>query len=104
MYKIAVIDDKASALGFKAIGLSVFPADSADAARDLLVSLSSGDFAVIYIAEHLAKQIKEEIAVYQDKLTPAVILIPSASGSEGLGMAALKASVERAVGADILNT
>jgi len=104
MYKIAVIADKSSALGFKALGLSVFPADSADAARDILKTIAAQDYAVIYISEHLARALQEEIAAYKDKLTPAVILIPSASGPSGLGMAALKAAVERAVGADILNT
>ena len=44
----------------------------------------------------------ENIARYKDELTPAIILIPGKEGSLGLGMANIKKSVERAVGADIL--
>ena len=53
-------------------------------------------------AEEAAKVLAE--CGYGDfpALTPAIILIPGKSGSLGIGMANVKKSVERAVGADIL--
>lgn len=39
---------------------------------------------------------------YKDSELPAIILIPGLQGSLGIGMAGVKKSVERAVGADIL--
>ena len=43
-----------------------------------------------------------EIARYTESGLPAVILIPGASGNTGQGMSAVKKSVERAVGSDII--
>ncbi|MGN1003779.1 MAG: V-type ATP synthase subunit F, partial [Oscillospiraceae bacterium] len=54
------------------------------------------------LTEQLAQYMSEELARYKDELTPAVILIPGKEGSLGIGMANVKKSVERAVGADIL--
>ena len=102
MYKAAVMGDRDSVLGFRALGLDVFPCQDAGEARKLLHSLAREDYAVIYITEQLSAQISQEIERYKDRMTPAVILIPGKSGSLGLGERALQSAVERAVGADIL--
>ena len=81
MYKIAVIGDKDSILAFKAIGIEVFTAIDKDDAKD----------------------IQETIDKYREALTPAIILIPSNKGSLGIGLADINRSVEKAVGANILN-
>ena len=83
MYKIAVLGDRDSVLGFRALGLDVFFADDAETARKTLHRLAA------------------EIARYQNDMLPAVILIPGKSGALGLADHALHAAVERAVGADI---
>ena len=93
MYKIAVLGDRDSVLGFKALGLEVVFVEDADTARE--------DYAIIYITEQLAKDLTGEIARYKDAVTPAVILIPGKTGSLGLGASALQSAIERAVGADI---
>ena len=102
MYKIAVIGDRDSVLGFRALGLDVFPTEDTDAGRRTLHRLAQEDYAVIYITEQLAQQLTAEIARYKDEAKPAVILIPGANGSQGLGMSALNAAVERAVGSNII--
>lgn len=103
MYRIAVIDQAENALGFKALGLDVFPAADAGEAARIVERLAAEDYAVIYLAEHLAEGMKEIIDRYSDRIRPAIVLIPGPHGG-GLGMAALRSAVERAVGADILNT
>ena len=95
MYKIAVIGDRDSVLGFRALGLDVFPTENTDAGRRTLHRLAQEDYAVIYITE------TAEIARYKDAPLPAVILIPGKTGSLGIAGAALHDAVERAVGADI---
>jgi V/A-type H+-transporting ATPase subunit F len=102
MYKIAVLGDKDSVLGFKALGLDVFPVESVDQARSTLHRLAKEDYAVVYLTEQLARYMEDELNRYKDELTPAIILIPGKEGSLGIGMANVKKSVERAVGADIL--
>lgn len=102
MYKIAVVGDKDSVLGFKALGLDVYPVERADEAKKVVYSLARENCAIIYLTEQLAAQMQSEIARYKDALTPAIILIPGKEGSLGIGMAGVKTAVERAVGADIL--
>lgn len=101
-YKIAVMGDKDSVLGFMALGLTVFPVESVDQARTTLHRIAREDYAVVYLTETLAAALGNDIARYKDELTPAIILIPGKEGSLGIGMSNIKKAVERAVGADIL--
>ena len=101
-YRIAVLGDQDSVLGFKALGLDVFPAEDVDEAKTVLHELARGSYAVVYLTEQYAAEMKAEIDRYKDELTPAIILIPGKDGSLGIGQAAVKSAVERAVGADIL--
>ena len=102
MYKIGVIGDKDSILGFKALGLSVFPVAQPSEAEEKLHELARSQYAVIYITEQAAKDIDAAIDQYKDDKFPAIILIPGNQGTLGIGMRGVKKSVERAVGADIL--
>ena len=102
MYKIAVLGDKDSVLGFKALGLETFPAESVEEARHILHRLAKEDYAVVYLTEQLGVSMEADMARYKDQLTPAIILIPGKEGSLGIGMVNVKDAVERAVGADIL--
>ena len=101
-YQIAVLGDQDSVMGFKALGLTVFPVESLEQARTTLHRIAKEDFAVVYLTEQFAAQMQADIARYKDALTPAIILIPGQEGSLGLGMANIKKSDESAVGADIL--
>ena len=101
MYKIAVLGDRDSVLGFKALGLDTYFVESAEEARHTLHRLAKDEYAIVYVTEQLAADISADIARYKTSVTPAVILIPGKSGSLGLGTQALQSAVERAVGADI---
>jgi len=101
MYKIAVIGDRDSVLGFKALGLDVFFTETDEEARATLHRLAQENYAVIYLTENLATPLRAEIARYKNFAMPAIILIPGKAGSLGLAEAALQSAVERAVGADI---
>ena len=102
MYRIGVIGDRDSVLGFQVLGLEVCPAETPEEARLALYRMAKENFAVLYLTEQLAAQRQPELARYQDALTPAIILIPGKEGPLGIGMANVKTAVERAVGADIL--
>lgn len=102
MYKIGVIGDRESVLGFKAVGLDVFPCDEADEAKRTLKKIAKEDYAIIYVTEKLYQHMEKEVAEYVDSRLPAIIPIPGKDGNTGIGMDSLKKSVERAVGADIL--
>lgn len=103
MYKIGIIGDRDSVLGFMALGFSVHEAQkSSDAAKKLHDLAKSGEYAVIFITENFALEIEEDMAKYKELPLPAITVIPAGSGSTGYGMASIKSAVERAVGADIL--
>lgn len=104
MYSIAVMGDRDSVMGFRALGLSVFPTETAAEGKATLHDLANGDYAVIYMTESLFEELSVDVDKYKDSVTPAIIVIPGKSGSLNLGMSALKSAVERAVGADIMNT
>ncbi len=102
MYKIAVLGPYDSIYGFATLGLDTFPVSDPEEGQKTLRHLASADYAVIYITEGLAAKLQDEIDMYKDKLTPAIILIPGISGNTGKGVRDVKKSVEQAVGSDII--
>lgn len=103
MYKMGIIGERDSILGFMAIGFAVHEAPDVDTARALLHRLAKDDgYAIIFIVENYAEALAEDIARYKDVPLPAVVAIPGRAGSTGYGMATIKSAVERAVGADII--
>jgi len=102
MYKIGVIGDRGSVLGFKAVGLDIFPIEGVDEAKATLHRIAKDEYAIVYITEKLCKDMVDDIEKYKDMRVPAIIPIPGMDGSYGIGIANLKKAVERAVGADIL--
>lgn len=102
MYRIGVIGDSQSVMGFRALGLETFVCSNEMQAQKALHTMARDGFAVIYITEQLASGIKEDIERYKDEPQTAVIPIPSVNGSLGLGLKQIHDAVERAVGADIL--
>jgi V/A-type H+-transporting ATPase subunit F len=102
MYKIGVIGDRDSILGFKALGLSVFPVTEPEQASRLINRMARDNYVVIFVTEPIAQEIGETIERYKSAPFPAIILIPSNRGTLGLGIKEIKKSVEKAIGADIL--
>ena len=87
MYKIGVMGGRETVMGFKALGLDVFPVDSADEARHTLRRITSGEseYAILYLEENLAAELSHEIDRFKDSPTPAIILIPGRDGTLGGG-------------------
>lgn len=103
MYKIGIIGERDSVLGFMAIGFSVHEAPDADTARKILHTLAKDDsYAIIFIVENYAEALSEDMARYKDVPLPAVVTIPGRAGATGYGLAAMKSATQRAVGADII--
>ena len=91
-YRIAVIGDWESVMGFRAIGLDTYPVTSAAEAKERVKELAKdGECAVIYLTEQLAREMSD-----------VLILIPGREGSLGIGRDNIQRAIERAVGADIL--
>jgi V/A-type H+-transporting ATPase subunit F len=104
MYKIGVLGGRETVMGFKALGLEVYPVDDPEEARRTFRDVTSpeNNLAILYVEENLAEGLRHDIDRFKDDPTPAIILIPGRDGSLGLGQSALQAAVERAVGTNIL--
>ncbi|MCR4429765.1 MAG: V-type ATP synthase subunit F [Tepidanaerobacteraceae bacterium] len=101
-YKIGVVGDRDTVLAFKSLGVDIFPAMDAKEAGQIVARLAKQNYAVIFLTEQLAKDMKERLDYYRNSMLPAITLIPSNKGSLGIGIQEVKKSVEKAIGVDIL--
>lgn len=102
MYKIAVLGDKDSIFAFAALGMEIYPTDSASEAENTVKRLAENGYGIIFVTEELAAKIPDVISEYSYKITPSVILIPGVKGNTGLGRADVEKYIEKAVGSNIL--
>ncbi len=103
MVKIAVVGDGDSIKGFACVGLDIYScAPDKEEAVQLLRTLAAGDYGIIYITEEVFAAAGQEIARYDEQLSPAIVPIPGLKGNTGIGMQRLRDSVEKAVGSDIV--
>lgn len=102
MYKVAVIGDTDSIIGFRALGMTVLEAATPEAAGDHLRRAVEDGFAVVYITEPCFEFQQEYIRSLRSRRLPAIIPIPSITGGTGLGMSQVRDAVRKAVGMDIL--
>ena len=100
--KIAVVGEKYSIMGFRAVGFKVFETSDAKTTTRLLEQLVAEDYGVVFITEQAMQPVIDVVDRYKEYQTPAIIPIPGRAGSLNIGMESVRKSVERAVGADIL--
>lgn len=102
VHKIGVIGDKDSILPFKILGFDVFYAEDAASVRIIITNLAEDNYGIIYLTEQLGALIPETIKRYDEKITPAIILIPNHLGVLNIGKNRIQENVEKAVGKNIL--
>lgn len=102
MANIGVVGDRDSVLLFKAVGLDVFFETEPESASKTIYRMAREGYRVVFVTEELYKGCGEAIETFKSEAFPAIIPIPSNQGTAGIGMAELKANVEKAIGADIL--
>ena len=90
MYKVAVMGDKESILGFSAIGIDIFPVYNEQEAKKIIHKLENDNYGIIYITEKLSLLIEDEIEKYRTKHIPAIITIPENSGNMNIGLNKVK--------------
>lgn len=101
MYKIAVVGDKESIFGFSAIGMDIYPAYEEDEIKSLIPRLIEENYAIIYITENVSIKAKKYLEKLQKNKIPAIITIPSNTGSLNYGENRIKEMVQKAVGIEI---
>lgn len=102
MYKVAVVGDKDSVMGFLALGIDIFPVYDGDEIKKTIYKLVEEEYAIIYITEQATLMARDAIDKYKDSELPAIIVIPGIQGSMGIGMNEVRESAKRATGMDLL--
>ncbi len=113
-YSTAIIGNKETILGFKALGLQTFDAKNSEEALEVLTDLKSKtiaigndekrpEFAIIFITEELASGIDpDDYKKLSKDALPAIIPVPGSKGTTGYGLKRIGKMVEQAVGSDIM--
>lgn len=102
--KIAVLGDPGSIMGYRGLGLEVFPVGAeSDVQQELRSLIQSDDYAVIFLTEQFYKRCAVVIDEFSHQFLPAIVSIPSAGEQEGLALHSTQEAVRRAVGFDILS-
>lgn len=103
-HKIAAIGEEDAVLGFKALGIEVYPVDGPEATVTLLKQLMNDQgYGIVFVSESMAGQVEELMAEIGSRPLPSLVYIPGSKGSQGFAMQRMSKIIERAVGADILS-
>ena len=102
MSEIAMIGDRDSILGFKALGVAIFPVNTRDESVEALQEVIKQEYKVVFITEQIAPSPEEIANIIGDRTFPVVTMIPSNRGSTGLARSRLRTLVRKAAGADVL--
>ena len=101
MYKVAAVGNNESVFAFKAVGIETFPVKDAFEARKIIDDLAKDGYGLVFLTEQAAAEIPDTVKRYNKELLPAIILVPGSQDSLGIGMNAINANVEKAVGSNI---
>lgn len=107
MSDIAMVGDRDSILGFKALGVSIFPAETKEEVISILKILIQQKFKIAFITEQVApdaEAIANEMKGHESlsgETMPVITMIPSNRGAMGLGTQRMQELVRKAAGADI---
>lgn len=100
--KIAIVGDRDSVMLWGALGIETVFADEPQEIERAIHRLAREGAAIIYITEQALSKAPEAAARYKTQPYPAIIPVPNAEGSLGLGMKGIRGNIEKAIGSDIL--
>jgi len=102
MYKIGLIGDRDTVLGFAALGLTVFAVSTKEETEQAVLEVTRDNFAVVLITERAFARVEQQLSAVRDRALPVFTLIPDKEGRIGLGQKRLSKMIEKAIGVDIL--
>lgn len=102
MSEIAMIGDRDSILGFKSLGVSVFPVNSKEECTTALKEVIRQDYKVAFVTEQMSPDPDVITELLLGRTFPVVTMIPSNRGKTGTAMKRLQELVRKAAGADVL--
>jgi len=102
MYNIAMIGNRDSIIGFKLLGISIFPVSKKEETIEILNKIVKEKYAAVFITEEIAIQVFEKIEELQKNSLLSFTIIPNKFEKKNLGLKILEKNIEKAIGTDIL--
>lgn len=99
--KMAAVGAYDTVLPFQAVGVRPFPVETGEEAAEIVSRLAREDYGVIFVEERFFVEQASLIDDLVQEYASSIIPIPGIRGSIGVGLSAVRKSVERAVGMDI---
>ena len=100
MFKIAVVGEKWSILGFAGLGLSIYPVEKGEDVLSIIDSIDK-DYAVIFVTETFFAAVKNRFESAYQESSPLICLIPNHQERQGAGRGIIRELVRKAVGFEI---
>ena len=102
MYNIAMIGNRDSIIGFKLLGITIFPVSKKEETIEILNKIVKEKYAAVFITEEIAIQVFEKIEELQKNSLLSFTIIPNKFEKKNLGLKILEKNIEKAIGTDIL--
>jgi len=100
--KIAFIGGKTSILGFRALGVEIFPVAKPEDAPTVWEEINPREYGIIFVTEPIYRVLTDQVEEARRKELPVITVLPSVAESSGVGISELGEMVEKAVGSDLL--
>jgi V/A-type H+/Na+-transporting ATPase subunit F len=102
-YKTLVIGDSATCLPFGAMGVdSVVVEETPNLIERVNELIKSGEYAAVFIGEPFMERLNEIVESARYEPLPSIIPIPTIAGSKGFGKRAIRETMKRAAGMDVM--
>lgn len=102
--KAAVLGSPDFVMPFSALGLDTFPTESdAASVQDNAESILKQKYALVVVAENIARAAQEVFETTLRKATPCVIVVPFTTEPSGIATESLGTMLKLATGINILN-
>ena len=101
MSKIAVVGDMESVYGFDALGVDTYFTRETKSAKQAIEEFCDEGYVVIFVTEKIVSEIHEDINKLNEDTLSAIIPIPGVYGNTGVGKAAIREAVIKAIGSEI---
>ncbi len=102
--KIAVIGSSDFVMPYAALGADTFPVDNSAQVVEKANEIKNAKYALIVVAENVAKAAEESFASERNKPIPAIMIVPFTTGSTGIATEELSKALKMATGIDILKS
>lgn len=102
--KIAVIGSSDFVMPYTALGADTFSVDSPAEVAEKANHIKNAKYALVVVAENVAKAAEESFATERNKPVPAIMIVPFTTGSTGVATAELSNVLKMATGIDILKS